>query len=31
MPPSLREWINREYPSVAWVGATEVRGRSIVR
>jgi hypothetical protein len=31
MPAALREWIDREYPSVAWVGATEVRGRAIVR
>lgn len=31
MPAALRRWIEREYPSVAWVGATEVRGRAIVR
>lgn len=31
MPAALRRWIEREYPSVAWVGATEVRSRAIVR
>jgi hypothetical protein len=31
MPVALRRWIEREYPSVAWVGAIEVRGRAIVR
>jgi hypothetical protein len=31
MPLALRRWIEREYPSVAWVGATEVRGKAIVR
>ncbi|MGH7653740.1 MAG: hypothetical protein ACREN6_03665 [Gemmatimonadaceae bacterium] len=31
MPLALRQWIEREYPSVAWVGATEVRGKAIVR
>ena len=31
LPPALREWIERQYPSVAWVGAIEVRGRAIVR
>jgi len=31
MPAELRRWIEREYPSVVWVGATEVRGRAVVR
>lgn len=31
MPPELRRWIEAQYPSVAWVGDIEVRGRAIVR
>ncbi|MFI5234004.1 MAG: hypothetical protein ACHQSE_16035, partial [Gemmatimonadales bacterium] len=31
MPLALRQWIEREYPSVTWVGATEVRGKATVR
>ncbi len=28
LPAALRRWIEREYPSVTWVGAIEVRGRA---
>lgn len=31
MPRELRRWIDAQYPSVAWVGDIEVRGRAIVR
>ena len=31
MPPELRRWIEIRYPSVAWVGDVEVRGRAIIR